>query len=213
MDDRLRMRASDADREEVVGRLRAALDEGRLKMPEYVERMGLAYDAVTYGDLVPLHADLPAATVAPRPSAPMPVHRPAPAPDPPSSRHLPVALKVLWTIWLTAVSVNVVVWVLVSATTGHAAYPWPLWVAGPAGAALFGVTVGVQHIRRGRHPHDGHSHDGHSHSGHHPHDGHHPQGGYHPPAPPGSVYGPPPRPPYGPPPRPPYGPPPGPGGG
>jgi hypothetical protein len=201
MDDRLRMRASDADREEVVGRLRAALDEGRLKMPEYVERMGLAYDAVTYGDLVPLHADLPAAAVAPRPSAAMPVHRPAPAPDPPPDRHLPVALKVLWTIWLTAVSVNVVVWVLVSATTGHAAYPWPLWVAGPAGAALFGVTVGVQHIRRGRHPHDGHQpHDGHHpQGGQHPQGGYQPPGGYRPPAPPGSVYGPPPRPPYGPP--------------
>jgi hypothetical protein len=149
MDDRLHMRASDADREEVVGRLRTALDEGRLKMPEYVERMGLAYEAVTYGDLAPLHADLPAAAVAQRPAAP----RAAPAPGPrPAAGRMPVGLKVLWTIWLSAVSINVVVWVLVSATTGHAAYPWPLWVAGPAGAALFGVTVGVSHIRSDHQP-------------------------------------------------------------
>jgi hypothetical protein len=153
MDDRLHMRASDADREEVVGRLRTALDEGRLKMPEYVERMGLAYEAVTYGDLAPLHADLPAAAVAQRPAAPAPAPRAAPATGPrPAAGRMPVGLKVLWTIWLSAVSINVVVWVLVSATTGHAAYPWPLWVAGPAGAALFGVTVGVSHIRSDHQP-------------------------------------------------------------
>jgi hypothetical protein len=54
MEDRPDMRASDAERQEVVERLRGALDEGRLKMDEYLERMGLAYEAVTYGDLVPL---------------------------------------------------------------------------------------------------------------------------------------------------------------
>lgn len=59
-------------------------------------------------------------------------------------------LKVLWTIWLTAVSINVVVWVLVSGTSGHLIYPWPLWVAGPFGAALFGVSAGVSQIRRNR---------------------------------------------------------------
>ncbi len=51
MDDRQRMRASDRDRQEVVDRLRDAVAEGRLKMDEYVERMGRAYQAVTYGDL------------------------------------------------------------------------------------------------------------------------------------------------------------------
>ncbi|HEY6480336.1 MAG TPA: DUF1707 domain-containing protein [Streptosporangiaceae bacterium] len=155
MDERQHMRASDQDREEVVGHLRAALDEGRLKMPEYVERMGLAYDAVTYADLAPLHADLPAATGLARP-APAPVAAAAPQPSPvvvpQRADHMPTALKVLWTIWLTAVSINVVVWFLVSVTSGHAAYPWPLWVAGPAGAALFGVTYGTAQIRRSRRP-------------------------------------------------------------
>ena len=64
----------------------------------------------------------------------------------------PAALKVLWTIWLVAVSVNVVVWVLVSGTTGHLQYPWPLWVAGPYGAALLAVSVAVAQFRRGRGP-------------------------------------------------------------
>jgi hypothetical protein len=59
MDDRPDMRAADADRQEVIERLRSALDEGRLKMDEYLERMGQASEAVTYGDLAPLYADLP----------------------------------------------------------------------------------------------------------------------------------------------------------
>jgi hypothetical protein len=163
MDDRPDMRASDADRQEVVERLRGALDEGRLKMNEYLERMELAFEAVTYGDLAPLCRDLPEA----RPVARQQATQPAPAaPTAPPTPHasspqaevvgrgafarLPIPLKVLWTIWLTAVSINVVVWVLVSGTTGHLQYPWPLWVAGPAGAALFGVSVGVTQIRRSR---------------------------------------------------------------
>jgi hypothetical protein len=163
MDDRQDMRASDADRQEVVERLRGGLEEGRLKMNEYLERMGLAYDAVTYGDLAPLCRDLPEARPVVRQQATQavpaaPVAPPAPrAPSPQAEvvqrgafASLPTPLKVLWTIWLTAVSINVVVWVLVSATTGHLIYPWPVWVAGPWGAALFGLSVGATQIRRSR---------------------------------------------------------------
>jgi hypothetical protein len=66
--------------------------------------------------------------------------------------NLPVALKVLWTIWLAAVSINVVVWILVSLTADTVEYPWPLWVAGPTGAALLAVSVGVTAIRSGKRP-------------------------------------------------------------
>jgi DUF1707 SHOCT-like domain len=155
MEDRPDMRASDADRQQVVERLRGALDEGRLKMDEYLERMGLAYEAVTYGDLVPLYRDLPEAGPVAKPEAAAP---PAPAPGPPPKAEvvrrggfagLPTPLKVLWTIWGTVVSINVVVWVLVSATTAHLIYPWPLWVAGPWGVVLLGVTAIVTTIRHG----------------------------------------------------------------
>jgi hypothetical protein len=157
MDDRLDMRASDAERQDVVERLRAGLDDGRLKMDEYVERMGRAYDAVTHGDLAPLCRDLPETTTpAPaRPVGPAPAPVPVPAPVPDHRgvfARQPAALKVLWTIWLVAVSVNVVVWVLVSGTTGHLQYPWPLWVAGPYGAALLAVSVAVAQFRRDRGP-------------------------------------------------------------
>ena len=56
----------------------------------------------------------------------------------------------LWTIWLAAVAINLIVWVLVSGTAGDLIYPWPAWVAGPAGAALLAVSAGVTAIRRGR---------------------------------------------------------------
>lgn len=53
------MRASDADRETYVSLLQNAYLEGRLSREEYDERMGAAYQAVTYGELAPLLADLP----------------------------------------------------------------------------------------------------------------------------------------------------------
>jgi Domain of unknown function (DUF1707) len=149
MDDRRKIRASDRDRQEVVDRLRSAMEDGRLKMEEYLDRMGLAYQAVTYGDLAPLHADLPAAgSMAKREAVP-----PAMAPSAGVARRgvladLPAALKVLWAIWLAAVSINVVVWALVSGTTGHLIYPWPVWVAGPYGAALFALSAAVTQVRR-----------------------------------------------------------------
>jgi hypothetical protein len=167
MDDRQNMRASDADRQEVVERLRGALDEGRLKLDEYLDRMGLAYDAVTYGDLAPLYRDLPEARPVARQetaAAATPSHPAQPVPSAPPAgpqaevvrrgafASLPTPLKVIWTIWLTVVSINVVVWVLVTGTSGHLVYPWPLWVAGPWGAALFGISVGATHIRRSRRP-------------------------------------------------------------
>ncbi len=158
MDDRQKMRASDADRQEVIERLRMALDEGRLKMEEYLDRMGHASEAVTYADLAPLYADLPqGGTVArpdPRPPAPA---APQPAPPVVTSRGgMPTPLKVLWTIWGAIVSVNLVVWILVMVSTGHTIYPWPLWVAGPWGAVLLAVSVGVRQIRRSSPP--GHRH-------------------------------------------------------
>jgi len=153
MDAQLKMRAADHDRQQVVDRLRSAVADGRLTVDEYVERMGRAYQAVTYGDLAPLYADLPVDHPGGRAGSLAGSGTPVPAAGgarPGGLAGLPAALKVLWTIWLTAVSVNVVVWVLVSVTSGHLAYPWPLWVAGPWGAVLFAQSVGITQLRRGR---------------------------------------------------------------
>lgn len=53
------IRVSDADREDVVGRLRRAMSEGRLSVDEFDERAAAAYAAKTRADLTPLTADLP----------------------------------------------------------------------------------------------------------------------------------------------------------
>ena len=54
------LRASDADREAVTERLRAAAVEGRLEAWELEERVGRALSARTYGELDRLLRDLPA---------------------------------------------------------------------------------------------------------------------------------------------------------
>jgi Domain of unknown function (DUF1707) len=53
------IRASDAEREAVVARLRTAAGEGRLALDELAERLDRAFAAVTRGDLEPLTRDLP----------------------------------------------------------------------------------------------------------------------------------------------------------
>jgi DUF1707 SHOCT-like domain len=53
------LRASDADREHVVERLREAAAEGRLLAEELEHRLGAALSARTYGELDAVVADLP----------------------------------------------------------------------------------------------------------------------------------------------------------
>jgi hypothetical protein len=53
------LRASDADRDAVVDRLREAAGEGRLEPDELEQRVDGALRARTYGDLAKLLADLP----------------------------------------------------------------------------------------------------------------------------------------------------------
>ena len=67
-----KVRASDAEREAVVERLRVATAEGRLTLGELAERTGAAYTATTRGELVRVTADLPAV-----PSSPAVPARPA----------------------------------------------------------------------------------------------------------------------------------------
>ena len=62
------VRASDSERERTVDALRVAAVEGRLTLDELAERVGRALVAPTRGELEPLTADLPAPSVAARPS-------------------------------------------------------------------------------------------------------------------------------------------------
>ena len=129
------IRASDADRTVVADRLRAALDEGRLTLSEYDERLRLAYAAVTYGDLAPLTADLPAPPVV-APAAP-----PA-APAPPlGARLMPLRG------WLASNVIFIVIWGWSSIAAGHLLFFWPAFIllctaVGPARRALRGDSKG-----------------------------------------------------------------------
>ena len=60
MSGELEKRASDAEREQVVTRLRDASAEGRLTLEELADRTALAYTARSHAELVPLTEDLPA---------------------------------------------------------------------------------------------------------------------------------------------------------
>jgi Domain of unknown function (DUF1707) len=139
------MRAADADRHKIAEQLKASLDEGRLSLGEYDERVRDAYAARTYAELLILVADLPkpglsaddvnAKRVADRKRA---------------ARKLPTALTVLWTIWAALTAVDLMVWFVVGVTAGFdQLYFWPIWMAVP-GAALAAVTVGVQTTRKQR---------------------------------------------------------------
>lgn len=121
-----RMRASDADRERVVERLRTALNEGRLDLGEYDERMQRAYAAKTYGDLDGLLTDLP---VGPHPVPPAAAE---------SHQKSPAAAWVLdqWRSWVPAAVGLTAIW----AISGFGDY-WPGWIIGIWAAALLWRTV------------------------------------------------------------------------
>jgi DUF1707 SHOCT-like domain len=139
------LRAADVDRQFVAERLKAGVDEGRLSLYEYDERLQQTYAAKTYGDLDRVLLDLPgpasarSSTVVPAPAAAG--SQPVPVAEQPVGRSIPRWLSAIWGAWIIAVSVNVVIWLLVSLSAGKAVYFWPMWVAGPWGAVLLVASV------------------------------------------------------------------------
>ncbi|MCM6776512.1 DUF1707 domain-containing protein [Nocardia sp. CDC159] len=111
------VRASDADREKIVARLRLAVDEGRLSLHEFDERIQQVYAARTYGELSPVLSDLPVQrdlrNIQKR------------------SGTVPQWVYIMWTPWVFVNILCVVIWL----ATG-AGYFWPFWVAAPWGLAL-----------------------------------------------------------------------------
>jgi uncharacterized protein DUF1707 len=138
------LRAADSDRAKVADRLRVALDEGRLGLDEYDERLRQAYAAKTYGELDKLLVDLPAVASAERSQvAPRPVATPEAMPAESGATPTEVRrwLAGVWGAWLVAVVVNVVIWAAVSLGNGELIYFWPVWVGGPWGAVLLAITI------------------------------------------------------------------------
>jgi hypothetical protein len=130
------MRAADADRHAVADKLRVALDEGRLDLHEYDERLQRAYAAKTYGDLDRLLTDLPNV-------APVPVLSPTPATPVRRNDHVTAQwLAHVWSSWLPAVMITSTIWAVASIAAADLTYFWPIWVAGPWGVVLIWQTIG-----------------------------------------------------------------------
>ncbi|MBN6053810.1 DUF1707 domain-containing protein, partial [Nonomuraea sp. RK-328] len=136
MDERREVRASDGDREAAAERLRVAVQEGCLDMGEFDERVGLAYQSVTRGDLAALLADLP--DPAASASAPLPGSA-----GPPGRAPLPGLLKVAWAIWSVALVVSVASWVVEAVSDPCPVDFSPGGLVGP-GIVLLIVTVVVR---------------------------------------------------------------------
>ncbi len=74
------LRASDADREQVIDALKVAFVQGRITKDELDMRAGLALGSRTYAELTVITADIAAPPIAPRPARPAPrapVRKPA----------------------------------------------------------------------------------------------------------------------------------------
>jgi len=123
------MRAADADRQDVAEKLKAALDEGRLDLGEYDERLQQAYAAKTYGDLDGLLTDLPVTAGA----------SPAAGPQDHLTRRW---LLHIWSSYFPVVGITTVIWLVSSIAAQDLLYFWPVWVAGPWGVLLIWQTIG-----------------------------------------------------------------------
>lgn len=131
-------RAGDMDRDQVAAILRDALADGRLDNDEFAERLDAAYRAKTFGELDTLTADLPTSAVVPAATDRAPAAlQPTSSADSRSDR----GLRAAWVTWAGAVSINLVIWLMVSLSNGEPVYFWPMWVAGPWGAVLVVGTV------------------------------------------------------------------------
>jgi hypothetical protein len=130
--DRDEMRAGDGDRQLVAERLKAALDEGRLDLGEYDERLQRTYSAKTYGDLQGLLTDLPG-TIPVTHSQVQPVTSGSPVEEPAAGQGgMPSWLGP----YAGVVAVSVLIWAIVCITSGELLYFWPIWMFIPL---IFGV--------------------------------------------------------------------------
>ena len=120
------LKASDADRELIVERLRHAAGEGRLLAHELEERLGAVFTARTYGELDAVVADLPGREVSGRRSRTRTLQMVRSLP--------PVALVLIVPLMLVVAAVAVAV----------AATLFALWVV------VFIVTLGAFGHRRAR---------------------------------------------------------------
>jgi hypothetical protein len=128
------MRAGDGDRQAVADKLKVALDEGRLDLHEYDERLQKTYAAKTFGDLNGLLDDLPG-TVPPQQSRVAPYQAAQPAPAQQERQHSASA----WVYpYSGIILVSILIWAITSISSGHLDYFWPVWLLIPLIFGVFG---------------------------------------------------------------------------
>jgi hypothetical protein len=128
------LRAADTDRAAVAEVLGTALEDGRLTVEEYDERLAAAYAARTHADLAVLTTDLPPAAPAGKPVAHAAYGSCGGDGD----------LRNAWRGWITVALIVCSVYLATTIGTGDWNYPWPVWVIGPWGAVLVARTLGTR---------------------------------------------------------------------
>jgi hypothetical protein len=132
--DRDEMRASDGDRQAVADKLKTALDDGRLDLLEYDERLQKTFAAKTYGDLQGLLTDLPGAIPAQQSQVqPFAGQAPAVPVGEESGRSMPNWVGP----YAGVIVVTVLIWGISSIAAGELLYFWPVWMLIPL---IFGVV-------------------------------------------------------------------------
>lgn len=133
------MRAADSDRQAVADKLKLALDEGRLDLAEYDERLQKTYAAKTYGDLEGLLDDLPGTAVSPTDATAV---AQADTPVPVRSARAGQLVRA----WLGGFGgtfvLCTVIWLATSVGSGHVGYFWPVWLLIPMAFGLLGRLGG-----------------------------------------------------------------------
>jgi hypothetical protein len=136
------MRAGDGDRKQVADQLKTALDEGRLDLSEYDERIQRAYAAKTYADLDGLLDDLPG-TVPVQHAQIQPAAPAAAIGTPVDPRPSPGRQMAHWVgPYAGVILVCTLIWLITSVSSGQLQYFWPVWMLIPLVLGVFGQWFG-----------------------------------------------------------------------
>jgi Domain of unknown function (DUF1707) len=140
---RIHMRASHADREQVIDMLKTAFVQGRLAKNELDLRVGQVLASQTYADLNALTADIPAGLLAAQ--SPYPPRNPASAPPPKAVRN---AVRLMCAGALLTVGVSAIALVTLGGIRSAAAYDlsagqWPTVMLTHAGFWLASAPIGA----------------------------------------------------------------------
>jgi hypothetical protein len=144
-DDHGKLRISNADRDNAIQQLQAALDEGRIDLAEFDERAKTAYEAKTNAELDLIFDDLPGGR--PKEAEVVPAGEPVQGEVEPARGHgrnwihETPALKGL----IVVGGICTLIWLATSVSSGEFRDFWPIW-------PIMGLSIAtfLQLVNRGR---------------------------------------------------------------